>query len=129
LLLDNCEHLLDAVTTLARRILASAPAVRILATSREPLRTPHERTWRVPTLPAPDPDGVQDPAELLSYASVRLFVERAQAGFAADLPCASLRERPDERVWRGSGSDGTRGTCSGCCGVRQVRRAATASAA
>lgn len=79
LVLDNCEHVVDACAELVGQLLRSSRSVRVLATSREPLRTPHERTWRVPTLPAPDPDRVEDLDELASYASVRLFVEHAQA--------------------------------------------------
>ncbi|MGZ4277412.1 MAG: BTAD domain-containing putative transcriptional regulator [Solirubrobacteraceae bacterium] len=61
LVLDNCEHLAEACAALAEGLLARAPRLRILATSREPLRCPGEVTWRVPSL-----------AE-----SERLFAERA----------------------------------------------------
>jgi predicted ATPase/DNA-binding CsgD family transcriptional regulator len=85
LVLDNCEHLIDACARLAATLLEMCPELRILATSREPLRTPGEVTWRVPSLPAPDPEHLSSPDELGQYAAVRLFVERAQAvrhGFA-----------------------------------------------
>ena len=50
LALDNCEHLLDACARLCRRLLAAAPDLRLLATSREPLRVAGETIWPVPPL-------------------------------------------------------------------------------
>ena len=79
LLLDNCEHLVEACAYLADALLGACPELRILATSREPLRTTGEVTWRVPSLTAPDPHRLPPVDELASYAAVRLFVERAQA--------------------------------------------------
>jgi predicted ATPase len=79
LVLDNCEHLIDACADLAERLIVGCPRVRLLATSRERLRISAETTWRVPSLPSPDPRATLAPAELLSYPAVRLFVERAQA--------------------------------------------------
>ena len=79
LVLDNCEHLVDACATVAQTLLRGCPGVRILATSRQALRIPGEVVFRVPSLPVPDPDAEVDPAELMSIDSVRLFVERAQA--------------------------------------------------
>jgi predicted ATPase/transcriptional regulator with XRE-family HTH domain len=79
LLLDNCEHLIEACAILANDLLRACPGVRILATSREPLRISGELTWRVPPLPAPDPCQPYGPDELVDYPAVRLFVERARA--------------------------------------------------
>ena len=79
LVLDNCEHLVDACATVAQTLLRGCPGVRILATSRQALGIPGEVVFRVPSLPVPDPDAEVDPAELMSIDSVRLFVERAQA--------------------------------------------------
>lgn len=56
LLLDNCEHVLEASGELAESLLAAAPELRILATSREPLRSPSEHDWQVPPLSLPGPD-------------------------------------------------------------------------
>ncbi|MFI0487579.1 BTAD domain-containing putative transcriptional regulator [Actinomadura sp. 9N215] len=84
--LDNCEHVLDAAARLAGHVLAHAEGVRILTTSREPLGITGESLCPVPSLPLPD-DGVADPADALGYASVRLFADRAAAGrpgFAVD---------------------------------------------
>ncbi|HEU5032944.1 MAG TPA: BTAD domain-containing putative transcriptional regulator [Spirillospora sp.] len=89
--LDNCEHLVDAVAELAGHMLAHAPAVRILATSREPLGITGESLCPVPSLPLPPGDGEPDPAEALGYAAVRLFADRAAAvrpGFAVDAETA-----------------------------------------
>jgi predicted ATPase/DNA-binding CsgD family transcriptional regulator/transcriptional regulator with XRE-family HTH domain len=79
LVLDNCEHLVDACAALAERLLPACPGIRILATSREPLQVAGERRWRVLPLAVPDPDRVDSPDALAGYASIRLFVERARA--------------------------------------------------
>jgi predicted ATPase len=87
LVVDNCEHLLGASAKLADVLLRSAPALTILATSREPLRVPGEVVFRVPSLDIPDPGRTPEPDELLDYEAVRLFVERGNAaapGFALD---------------------------------------------
>ncbi|MEU6069743.1 tetratricopeptide repeat protein [Streptomyces sp. NPDC047082] len=77
LVLDNCEHLIDACAALASEIMAHCPGVFVLATSREPLRSYGERTFRVPSLGLPDPHRLPPVEELGRFASVRLFVERA----------------------------------------------------
>lgn len=77
IILDNCEHLVEACAQLADRILHAAPHVHILASSRELLGVDGEVTYRVPSLEVPD---VQDlpPIESLSqYEAVKLFVDRA----------------------------------------------------
>jgi predicted ATPase/DNA-binding SARP family transcriptional activator len=85
LVLDNCEHVIDAVARLAARVLADASGVRILATSREALGVTGETLCPVPSLPLP-PSGA-DAAEATSYAAIRLFRDRAAAvrpGFTVD---------------------------------------------
>ncbi|MFI2645801.1 BTAD domain-containing putative transcriptional regulator [Streptomyces sp. NPDC018610] len=77
LVLDNCEHLVDACAALVTDVLARCPHVTVLATSREPLRSPGERTFRVPSLGLPDPARPPPVPELGRFASVRLFVARA----------------------------------------------------
>ena len=79
LLLDNCEHLVEACASAAQALLTGCPNLRILATSRQSLRIPGEIVFRVPSLPVPDPDAEMDPGELAPIDSVRLFTERAQA--------------------------------------------------
>src|SRR4051812_44254167 len=54
LVLDNCEHLLDACGAMVVELLAACPQLRILTTSREPLGVPGELSWRVPSLPLAD---------------------------------------------------------------------------
>jgi predicted ATPase/DNA-binding SARP family transcriptional activator len=85
LILDNCEHLLDAVARLADRLLAAAPGVRVLATSREPLGITGELLCPVPALALPPEDADAESAG--AYDAVRLFTDRAAAvrpGFALD---------------------------------------------
>jgi predicted ATPase/class 3 adenylate cyclase len=77
LVLDNCEHLLEASGRLAAEILADCPAVKVLATSREALAIPGEQTWPLRSLPLPEPGCGQEAAA--TSASVRLFCERAAA--------------------------------------------------
>ncbi|MGW1587788.1 BTAD domain-containing putative transcriptional regulator [Streptomyces sp. NPDC002386] len=77
LVLDNCEHLIDACAALVAQITARCPGVAVLATSREPLRSYGERTFRVPSLGLPDPRRLPPVGELARFASVRLFLDRA----------------------------------------------------
>ena len=81
LLLDNCEHLIEACAQLAETLLQACPTLRILTTSREALSLTGERLYLVPTLTTPDP-AHSDLATLLQYEAVRLFVERAQASLS-----------------------------------------------
>jgi predicted ATPase/DNA-binding SARP family transcriptional activator/DNA-binding CsgD family transcriptional regulator len=78
LLLDNCEHLIDASAHLADTLLSSCPHLKILATSREPLGMGGEAIWRVPSLAAPHTDRLPTTGELTRYAAVRLFLDRAR---------------------------------------------------
>jgi hypothetical protein len=84
-LLDNCEHLVQASAELATALLRACPRTHLLATSREPIGIEGEVAWRVPSLGAPENGGAVTPEELAAFDSVRLFVERAshaRAGFA-----------------------------------------------
>src|ERR671910_3133455 len=78
LVVDNCEHLLEAVVRLGGGPLPSCPGLRVLATSRETLSAAGEVAWVVPSLTVPDPQRPSTPQELEAYESVRLFVERAR---------------------------------------------------
>jgi predicted ATPase/DNA-binding SARP family transcriptional activator len=78
LLLDNFEHVLDAASLL-RELLAGAPGVRLLVTSRAPLGVPEERVFPVSALALPDRSQPRSLAELGGIEAVRLFVDRAQA--------------------------------------------------
>jgi predicted ATPase/DNA-binding CsgD family transcriptional regulator len=99
LILDTCEHLVDAIADLVRDLIAGCPQLRLLATSREPLRVRGETVWRVPPLALPAAAGVTGDtladnelladtnalAAIAEHEAVRLFVDRAAAvrpGFA-----------------------------------------------
>ena len=79
LLLDNCEHVIDAAAGLAAAVLSGAPGVNILATSREPLGVPGERVHRLGPLSSPEPSSGLTAAEAAAFPAVQLFVERVTA--------------------------------------------------
>ena len=80
LVLDNCEHLTAACASLVQTLLAAAPGIRILATSRQGLGVAGETLWRIPSLSVPDPGGAPLSRQAVSrYEAVRLFLERAAA--------------------------------------------------
>lgn len=79
LVLDNCEHLANVCAELADTLLRRCPTLRLLATSREPLRVSGEVAWRVPSLVVPDPSSILTGDDLVRYPATQLFVERAQA--------------------------------------------------
>ena len=78
LVLDNCEHLLDATARLADAILRDAPGVRIVATSREGLAVEGERVMPLRSLPVPDPT-FAELEQIAASDAVQLFGERAEA--------------------------------------------------
>lgn len=78
IVLDNCEHLIDACAELAQSILQTSPSLSILATSREALGVPGEISWRVPSLSLPESDGALGAGEVGRSESVRLFVDRVR---------------------------------------------------
>lgn len=75
LVLDNCEHLIDAVADLAEDVVQQCPRVSILVTSREILKIDGERVYRLPPLEIPEENGMM-PERLLECSAVELFVER-----------------------------------------------------
>lgn len=77
LLLDSCEHVIEPAAAIVDRILAEAVGVRILATSREPLRVRGERVRRLPGLGAPSETMALTAAKAMDFPAVELFVERA----------------------------------------------------
>jgi predicted ATPase len=83
LLLDNCEHLLEAAAHLVGEILRSAPDVRVITTSREPLQVPGEYVVPVPPLELPPGDGTEPLVQLQQNEAVMLFTERAAAASGA----------------------------------------------
>ena len=76
LVLDNCEHLVDACANLADTLLRAAPDIRVLASSREALNVAGEQTYPLPPLALPDPEA--SAVEVARSDAGRLFVERAR---------------------------------------------------
>ena len=82
IVLDNCEHVLEECSSLAQRLLRAGARVRILATSREPLRVQGESVYVLPALEVPNLRAPFVPSFLMQNAAARLFVERARAARA-----------------------------------------------
>lgn len=78
LIVDNCEHVIDAVAQLVRRLLTACPDLRVLATSREALGITGESLCPLPPLALPPPD--TGAADTLTFPAARLFADRAAAG-------------------------------------------------
>ncbi|WP_327142525.1 BTAD domain-containing putative transcriptional regulator [Nocardia sp. NBC_01327] len=76
-ILDNCEHVIEAAATFAHRLLGECRKLRILATSREPLGITGEALWQVEPLALPAPDAA--PADIESSPAVQLLQDRAGA--------------------------------------------------
>ncbi|MEO6695198.1 MAG: tetratricopeptide repeat protein [Ignavibacteria bacterium] len=79
IILDNCEHLIDACAVLAEKLLQNCPRLKIMVTSREALRCGGELIHKVLSLSHPDPKIKVEPEILVQYEAVRLFIERAIA--------------------------------------------------
>jgi predicted ATPase/DNA-binding winged helix-turn-helix (wHTH) protein len=79
LLLDNCEHVIDAAASLAAAVLSGVPRVDILATSRERLGAAGEREHRLGPLGSPSTSSGLTAAEVAAFPAVQLFVERVSA--------------------------------------------------
>jgi predicted ATPase/DNA-binding CsgD family transcriptional regulator len=95
LVLDNCEHVLDAAAALIHSLMETCPELRVLATSRERIGLEGEATLAVPPLEVPGVDaGVKSPEEALSFAAIELFTARASASNSA----FSLTEANLQRV-------------------------------
>ncbi|HEY8340225.1 MAG TPA: hypothetical protein VIK95_10170, partial [Egibacteraceae bacterium] len=85
--LDNCEHVIDAAAEVVTRLSAECPEITVLATSREPLDVPGEHVLRLSPLTLP---GADDRAAVEGSAAGRLFLDRAQAAGAPE---------PDDTAW------------------------------
>src|ERR1700722_14796920 len=79
LVLDSCEHVIEAAATLAERVFGGAPGVHILATSREPLRVEGEHVHRLLPLESPADGASLTAEEAVGFSAVQLFIERAAA--------------------------------------------------
>jgi len=86
LVLDNCEQVVAGAAALAARLLDGCPRLRILATSRVPLRQRAEVTVPVPPLRGPEPGGTHTIAGLAGHPASRLFLERARARSGRPVP-------------------------------------------
>lgn len=80
LVLDCCEPVVDAAARLASELLQANPNLRVLATSREPLRVSGEEVWRLPPLGFPSGGAISAQAAM-GFSAVQLFVQRAAGGF------------------------------------------------
>lgn len=80
-ILDNCEHLIDAAAAFALALTRAAPTVHVMATSREPLRIEGEHLYRLAPLTFPAEGVAIGPDDATSYSAVQLFIERAIAAF------------------------------------------------
>ncbi|MCW5626550.1 MAG: helix-turn-helix transcriptional regulator, partial [Burkholderiales bacterium] len=78
LILDNCEHVIEAATRMTEALLSANAAACVLATSREPMRSQSEHIYQVPSLGVPDAEDEAAEA-LMRHGAVQLFVERAKA--------------------------------------------------
>jgi predicted ATPase/DNA-binding winged helix-turn-helix (wHTH) protein len=83
IVLDNCEHVVEAATTVAEIILAAAPGVRLLATSREPLRAAGECVVRLSTLEMPPASAKLSARQALGFSAIELFTKRTAATLGA----------------------------------------------
>jgi predicted ATPase/DNA-binding CsgD family transcriptional regulator len=81
LILDNCEHLVDACAVLADTLLRACPDLKLLATSREPLGIGGETVLQVSPLPIPEMDRASSAETVIRYDAVGLFVARARAAY------------------------------------------------
>src|SRR6185436_20523338 len=77
IVLDNCEHLIEASAKLANSLLSSAPGLKIMASSREALGIKGEASYPVPSLSLPDIKHLPVIERLSQYEAVRLFIDRA----------------------------------------------------
>jgi non-specific serine/threonine protein kinase len=89
LVLDNCEHLVQACAELVAALLRACPDLRVLATSRQSLHVDGETVWRVPSMTLPPPDRPSSEVVVAYHDATRLFVERATAA----LPSFVVSER------------------------------------
>ena len=78
LLLDNCEHVIEAAARMTEALVTTGVRTHVLATSREPLRTGGEHLYRVPSLEVPAEDNI-DVDDVLRHGAVQLFSARASA--------------------------------------------------
>ena len=111
IVLDNCEHVLDAVAKLANELLQRCPLVALIATSREPLNIRGEHVYRIPALALPDSAGPTN--AIVAAAAVQLFVEPRSNGGS---------------TWCSSSSSASRNTTTSSPSTTRTLRSSRASA-
>jgi predicted ATPase/DNA-binding XRE family transcriptional regulator len=81
LILDNCEHVIAQASILAEILLGNCPRVRILSTSREPLKAAGEYSYRLPSLSSPSPGAARNirATDAVAFGAIALFADRAKA--------------------------------------------------
>jgi hypothetical protein len=99
LVVDNCEHLLGPVASLVERVLERCPGVKVIATSREALRTPGEVAWVVPSLGLPGCADVSDAERLFLQRAAEADPHYRPSGSRTDLP-ATRRTAARDRAGR-----------------------------
>jgi predicted ATPase/DNA-binding winged helix-turn-helix (wHTH) protein len=100
LMIDNCEHVIGAAARVAEALLRAGTSLRIIATSREPLRADGEFVQAVPALDVPA-EGADDTEEVLQHGAVQLFVARARAAgleLSLDARCGATIARICRRL-------------------------------
>jgi predicted ATPase/DNA-binding winged helix-turn-helix (wHTH) protein len=100
IVLDNCEHVVHAAATVAEAVLASAPGVHVLATSREPLRATGEWVIRLPSLELPPASERLTAQQASAFAAVQLFTQRVSARFAGFILTDDDVPHVTEICWR-----------------------------
>jgi len=80
LLLDNCEHMINACAEIIEKLLHTVKGIRIMATSREALNIPGEVVWRIPSLSVPEYDTRTELVDIQNFEAVKLFADRAASG-------------------------------------------------
>ncbi len=96
LVLDNCEHLVEAAAQLVAEVLRTAPAVRVITTSREPLQVLGEHVVPVPPLELPPGDETVALSQLRQNEAVMLFTERAAAHRRKSRRLAAASNTPND---------------------------------
>ena len=103
LVLDNCEHMVDAVAPLLETILRRAPNVSCLVTSREALRAEGEWVYRLRPIETPPETDTLTAAEALRFGAVQLFVERSSPIYLTKMCVSQIRGPEDVAMSRFSG--------------------------
>ncbi len=79
LIIDNCEHIIDASAKLTEKLLVNCPRLKIIATSREAMKISGEKIFRVDSLTTPNPEELATIESISQFEAVRLFIDRALA--------------------------------------------------